>query len=322
MQASIPSHIMGATAGRARRLAGSDAMRHRAEGARHQRRRGERRRDRHPGALGEGTPQAGVSAGGVPPRAESRSREAQSRIPITAAKLSCQPTSPLARGLSARVARAASSTAYQRERGRPASAATTPVAAHDPRPLDRGAGTGDRHVERDQRQHARRAGLSAARPRSARERHGQQGQEHHGVAGDGEQVGEPGALEVVDGGGIDPVVLAEQEAAQERLLRVRRCRGRAPPPLGRVIRRSRPSGRRACEPVSRRRSAARTSPMPSLRGSPLPRAAALDASRWRRPAGRSEGPGPARGPRPPGDRRRFGSARSPRRSTGAEPRSR
>ena len=46
------------------------------------------------------------------------------------------------------------------------------------------------------------------------------------------RCGEPGALEVVRRGGIDPVVLAEQEATEERLLRAVACRGRAPPPLG------------------------------------------------------------------------------------------
>ena len=60
------------------------------------------------------------------PRRRSRIGPAQSRIPITAAKLSCQPASPLARGLIARVTKAASRIAYQRERGRPARAATTP----------------------------------------------------------------------------------------------------------------------------------------------------------------------------------------------------
>ena len=53
-------------------------------------------------------------------------------IPITAAKLSCQPASPLVRGLIASVTKAASRIAYQRERGRPASAATTPAAPMTP----------------------------------------------------------------------------------------------------------------------------------------------------------------------------------------------
>ena len=53
-------------------------------------------------------------------------------IPITAAKLSCQPTSPSARGLIASVIAAASSTAYQRERGRSARAATSPAAPITP----------------------------------------------------------------------------------------------------------------------------------------------------------------------------------------------
>ena len=51
---------------------------------------------------------------------------------MTAAKLSRQPTSPLARGLIASVTKAASRIAYQRERGRPARAATIPAAPITP----------------------------------------------------------------------------------------------------------------------------------------------------------------------------------------------
>ena len=51
---------------------------------------------------------------------------------MTAAKLSCQPTSAAARGSTARVAQAASASAYQRERGRSASAATTAAAPITP----------------------------------------------------------------------------------------------------------------------------------------------------------------------------------------------
>ena len=69
-----------------------------------------------------------------PPSASSASRTgaANSMIPTTAAKLSCQPGSPVARGLIASVTAAASRAAYQRERGRPASAATTPAAPITP----------------------------------------------------------------------------------------------------------------------------------------------------------------------------------------------
>ena len=45
----------------------------------------------------------------------------------TAANESCQPGSPAARGLSKSVSAAASRTAYQRDAGRPARAATSPA---------------------------------------------------------------------------------------------------------------------------------------------------------------------------------------------------
>lgn len=53
-------------------------------------------------------------------------------IAATATKLSCQPGSPLARGLSASVAAAASSSAYHRDAARPASAATVVAAPITP----------------------------------------------------------------------------------------------------------------------------------------------------------------------------------------------
>ena len=68
---------------------------------------------------------------GSPPISPAIGR-AQSRIPTTAAKLSCQPTSELARGSIASVVPAASRSAYQRERGREARPATIPAAPITP----------------------------------------------------------------------------------------------------------------------------------------------------------------------------------------------
>ena len=98
----------------------------------------------------------------APPRAGRGQALAQSMIPMTAAKLSCQPTSPSARGLIARVTPAASSTAYQRERGRSGERRDQPGRAHDAGALDRGAGAGDRHVDGDQGSRRRPAAPAAA----------------------------------------------------------------------------------------------------------------------------------------------------------------
>ena len=54
------------------------------------------------------------------------------RIPTTAANESCQPGSPHARGLSASVTAAASSSAYQRDAGRAAASATSAAAPITP----------------------------------------------------------------------------------------------------------------------------------------------------------------------------------------------
>ncbi len=126
---SIPSHIAGATAGSARRLAGSAASEKVSKwwaisGA-----------VATVAAAVTATPSARARRG-EPRRARPASRGArradQRRIPSTAAKLSCQPTSPLTRGLRARVTAAARSSAYARERGRSASAATRPAAPITP----------------------------------------------------------------------------------------------------------------------------------------------------------------------------------------------
>src|SRR3954449_12656586 len=68
----------------------------------------------------------------APPDNRAARRLVENMFPITAAKLSCQPTSVYARGLNASVAVTASRTAYQRERGRSASAAISPAAPITP----------------------------------------------------------------------------------------------------------------------------------------------------------------------------------------------
>ena len=123
--ASIASHMAGATAGAASTLAGSDTS--------------------------DACPKCAAMSGAVPsvaapvsavasasPRGRrrrtrpSRTRPARTRIATTAAKLSCQPTSSIARGLRASVTAVASSSACQRAAGRPASTATTPAAPITP----------------------------------------------------------------------------------------------------------------------------------------------------------------------------------------------
>ena len=120
--ASIPSHITGASAGTATRFAGSETTETVPKWS------------AISGAVASVaeivSAAASASARRQPPRVRPgeqppRAERSTGRIPATAAKLSCQPMSPAARGSSASVTQAASSSAYQRERGRPASAATT-----------------------------------------------------------------------------------------------------------------------------------------------------------------------------------------------------
>ena len=69
---------------------------------------------------------------GLAPAKTRASGAAKSRMPTTAAKLSCQPRSPVARGSRPSVTAAASRTTYQRDRGRSARAAAIPAAPITP----------------------------------------------------------------------------------------------------------------------------------------------------------------------------------------------
>ena len=113
------------------------------------------------------------------------------------------------------MAAAASSSAYQRERGRPASGRDDAGGAHHPGALDRRARAGDRHVDRDQREDATAAERAAGCPSDGQQRRrASRRQQDHVLAADGEQVSQARALEVLDRGRVDAVVLAEHEAAE------------------------------------------------------------------------------------------------------------
>ena len=121
----IPSHITGATAGAATRLAGSEASETCSKCS------------AISGAVASvaAAVTAIASASGPGTRARrsaSPQRGTSASSPATAANESCQPGSPDARGLSASVTAAARPSAYQRDAGRPASAATSPAAPITP----------------------------------------------------------------------------------------------------------------------------------------------------------------------------------------------
>ncbi len=127
---SIPSHMIGATAGAAARLAGSDASETCSKW------------NAISGAVATvaAAVTAAASASGPGTRARrsaSRQRGASASSPTTAANDSCHPTSPDARGFSASVTTAASPSAYQRDAGPPRQRGDQPGGAHHPGALDR-----------------------------------------------------------------------------------------------------------------------------------------------------------------------------------------
>ena len=182
------------------------------KGVGHQRSGRHRRRGRHSDRLGQG---AASGLRSVPPAIAAASRLAQSMIPITAAKLSCQPTSRSAQGLIARVIAAASRTAYQRDREAVGQRRDQAGGPHDAGSLDRRARSSDRHVDRDQAECADQP-RSQRQPEQRQKRPGQDAEQDHVLAADREQVGQIGALEFLASPLIDPVVLPEDETARER----------------------------------------------------------------------------------------------------------
>ena len=176
----------------------------------HQGRGRDRRRARHRDALGHGA--AGRATLRLPGDQRRQARPVHSRIPTTAAKLSCQPTSAPARGFSARVTATASSSAYQRDARPLGERGDQPRAAHHRRTLDRRPGAGHRDVDGDQDQQGQQP-RPQGQPQQRQERPGEQAEQQHVLAAHREEVREAGAPEVLAGGAVDAVVLAQHEPA-------------------------------------------------------------------------------------------------------------
>jgi hypothetical protein len=146
-------------------------------------------------------------------RSARATRPAPTAIPITAAKLSCQPGSAAARGFASSVTAAASSSAYAR-RGAPGERGDERRATHDPRALDRRTGAGERDVHRDQGQ---RKQQPAAQPEPERraESNGQRGQQRDVLATGRNKVRERRGAEVVLHVRRQRLPLAEHHPAQQ-----------------------------------------------------------------------------------------------------------
>ena len=203
--------MTGATAGAASTFAGSDTS---------------ERRSKYSAMSGAVPSVAAIvtaSASARPrgmPAAPSRVRSAgtSASSASTAAKLSCQPGSAAACGLQASVSAAASSSAYQRDAGRPASAATRPADAHHGRALDRGAGARERHVGGDERDRQPQPRAQPEAGRGAEREHERRQQDHVRAAG-GDEVRQARRAEVLAHIVGQRAVLPEHHAAGERALR-------------------------------------------------------------------------------------------------------
>ena len=164
----------------------------------------------------------------APQPAPSRTRRGRARgWPTTAAKLSCQPTSSVARGLSASVTAAASSSACQRAAGPARERGDDAGGAHHPRPLDR------RPAARERARRARSAARTSAsrtrrpRPSAARRPSTRAASSIDVLPAGGDQVREARGPELVARAVGERRVVAERHAAQQGALRRRDARSAA-----------------------------------------------------------------------------------------------
>ena len=190
--------------------------RHPLEVQRDERRGSERRGDRDGERLGEPARHARGRA------ARAHSAGTSASIATTAAKLSCQPGSSAARGLRASVTAAASSSAYQREAGRPASAATrpaTPMTAArwiDGPPPASGTYAATSAIASHRRAVRPSPATVADREHERREQQDVRAARRH-------EVGEAGGAEVLADRLGQRAVLTEHHPARERALRRRQA---------------------------------------------------------------------------------------------------
>ena len=113
----------------------------------------------------------------------SRIGAASRRMPSTAAKLSCQPTLPATLGSIARVTTSAEAEGVEAGGAAARQRRQEARCAHHARPLDRGAGAGQRHVDGDQGDRPDQP-LAQGHPEGRQDRHRQQGEQGHVLAAD------------------------------------------------------------------------------------------------------------------------------------------
>ena len=142
---------------------------------------------------------------------------------MTAAKLSCQPTSSIARGLSDSVTAVAKQQRVPARRGAARQHRDHPRGSHHPGPLDRWPAAGERDVERDDDEHQPEP-RSQTEPEHGRDSQDESAQQHHVLPAGGHEVRQPGRAELAARAIGERGVVAERHAAQHRALRRRYSR--------------------------------------------------------------------------------------------------
>ena len=251
----MPVHITSGIAGRAARFAGSAASDTRSKWK----------------AISGAVASVAATVSAAPMRSGSGSARiapargrASTKMPATAAKLSCHPTSCQARGSHAEGQRGGQQQRVPARRRAAGEGRHDGGHPHHPCPQDRRPGARDGHVERDQDRDSDQA-APPAQPGRREQRPRQRRQQGDVLPADRQHVREPGGLEVVAHGGRDVLVGAEHHAARQRAHRGRQPGAHAPlrPPPDRVE-----HSRHAVAPArrsSRARSAWRTVRTPARR---------------------------------------------------------
>ena len=217
---TMPSHMIGATSGRASTLAGRPASETVPKWWAISGRGGNRGRQGDRDALGQGPRQRGERPAQQRGQREDPGDRGERELPPGVAARARVHAQRHARRQQQRVparGRAGGGKRDQRRR------------AHDARPLQRRPRTRQRHVQRDQRHGPGQPG-PVPDPRRGHQRQRERGQQHHVLPADGQDVREPGGAELVARGLVDELVLAQHHAAGQR-----RGRGRQPvrdPALG------------------------------------------------------------------------------------------
>ena len=179
---------------------------------------GDRRRDRHGGAFAERPPPTLVAEELPEPTSDRRGEQED---PGDRGEAQLPPHIAAGPGIESQGHCDREQQSVSPRSGTTGKGGDDPCRAHHSGALDRWSAACQRDVDGDQRAGPEHP-CPQGNPEHRQQRGGEQGQEDDVLPGHREQVGQPGAAEIIDRHRVDPVVLAEHETARQRRLAVGR----------------------------------------------------------------------------------------------------